>query len=66
MNKTLTQEELRILQELEQGKKSREIADLLDIPISFVKTVLLYLYKKLHVNNKKDAVNKFKGGYVHV
>lgn len=59
MKDILTKEELHILQELDRGKKTRQVADTLDIPISFIKTVLNYIYLKLCVRNKQEAIQKF-------
>lgn len=56
---TLTERETEILQLLADGKLYKEIADVKCISIDTVKKHIGNTYKKLHVANKIEAVNKF-------
>jgi DNA-binding NarL/FixJ family response regulator len=56
---TLTERETDILQLLSDGKLYKEIADVKCISIDTVKKHIGNIYKKLHVANKIEAVNKF-------
>ena len=56
---TLTERETEILQLLVDGKLYKEIADVKCISIDTVKKHIGSIYKKLHVANKIEAVNKF-------
>lgn len=55
----LTEKETDILQLLSDGKLYKEIADVKCISIDTVKKHIGNIYKKLHVANKIEAVNKF-------
>lgn len=55
----LTEREKEILELLSQGLLYKEIADQKFISIDTVKKHVGNIYRKLHVNNKVEAVNKF-------
>ncbi|WP_374464947.1 response regulator [Chryseobacterium sp.] len=55
----LTERENEILELLSQGLLYKEIADKKFISIDTVKKHVGNIYRKLHVNNKVEAVNKF-------
>jgi two-component system, NarL family, response regulator LiaR len=57
----LSTREIEILQLLSEGKLYKEIADVKCISIETVKKHIGNIYKKLHVANKIEAVNKFNG-----
>jgi two-component system, NarL family, response regulator LiaR len=56
---TLSKREAEILQLLSKGKLYKEIADIKFISIDTVKKHIGNIYRKLHVANKIEAVNKF-------
>lgn len=55
----LTQREKEILELLSEGLLYKEIADQKCISIDTVKKHVGNIYRKLHVNNKVEAINKF-------
>lgn len=55
----LTKRETEIVELLSQGLLYKEIADKLFISIDTVKKHVGNIYRKLHVNNKVEAINKF-------
>lgn len=55
----LTERETEIVQLLSQGLLYKEIADRTFISIDTVKKHIGNIYRKLHVNNKVEAINKF-------
>ncbi|WP_426476969.1 response regulator [Chryseobacterium sp. CBSDS_008] len=55
----LTEREKEVLELLSQGLLYKEIADQKFISIDTVKKHVGNIYRKLHVNNKVEAVNKF-------
>lgn len=55
----LTKRETEILELLSQGLLYKEIADKIFISIDTVKKHVGNIYRKLHVNNKVEAINKF-------
>ncbi|MFS4471549.1 response regulator [Chryseobacterium sp. T20] len=55
----LTEREKEILELLSQGLLYKEIADQKFISIDTVKKHVGNIYRKLHVNNKVEAINKF-------
>lgn len=57
----LTTREEEILGLLSEGKQYKEIADKLFVSISTVRTHIMHIYEKLHVNNRTEAINKMKG-----
>ena len=56
----LTAKELEILQMIAEGKSNKEIANLLFIEISTVKTHINKIYTKLNVKSRKEAINAAK------
>jgi len=56
----LSERELDVLKLLSQGLLYKEIAEKLFIADNTVKNHLKSIYKKLHVQNKIEAINKFK------
>ncbi|TAE21037.1 MAG: DNA-binding response regulator [Candidatus Kapaibacterium sp.] len=57
---SLTQREQETLQYLNVGKTYQQIADTLGVSIETVRTHIKNSYTKLHVNNKHDAVRRFR------
>jgi DNA-binding NarL/FixJ family response regulator len=57
----LSDREFEILEALVHGKLYKEIADSLFISIETVRKHVYNIYKKLHVNNRVEAYNKFYG-----
>ncbi len=55
----LTKRETEIVKLLSQGLLYKEIADKIFISIDTVKKHVGNIYRKLHVNNKVEAINKF-------
>ena len=53
----LTQRESEILELLAKGYLYKEVADILGISINTLKVHCYNIYKKLHVNNKIEAIN---------
>ena len=60
----LSPRESEILQELVKGRLYKEIADQMHISYETVKKHVFHIYKKLHVNNRVEAFNKFYGNGV--
>ncbi len=56
----ISSRELEILDMLSQGFLNKEIADKLFIAVGTVKQHIYKIYKKLHVQNRVEAVNKYK------
>lgn len=59
-NSLLSQREKEVLELLAKGFMYKEIADRLDVTHETVKKHLKNIYQKLHVQNKIEALNKFK------
>ncbi len=59
MLQTLTKSETEILSQISKGYMYKEIADIKSISTETVKKHIANIYKKLGVNNKIEAVNKF-------
>ena len=55
----LTERELEVLSLLSKGLLYKEIADQLHITLNTVKNHCKNIYKRLHVQNKVEALNKF-------
>lgn len=60
----LSKRESEILQELVKGKLYKEIAENQGICYETVKKHVFNIYKKLHVNNRVEAFNKYYGNNV--
>jgi DNA-binding NarL/FixJ family response regulator len=58
---SLTNSEVRILQELSAGKLYKEIASDLNVCLDTVKKHCSNSYKKLGVSNRVEAMNMFSG-----
>jgi DNA-binding NarL/FixJ family response regulator len=58
---TLSHRENEILQLLSKGLLYKEIADQLAISVSTVRQHIHHIYKKLHVQNRTEAINKALG-----
>jgi DNA-binding NarL/FixJ family response regulator len=56
----LSSREIEVLRYLSEGKKNKEIAQLLDLNEKTISTYKLRLLTKLHVTNLVDLVNKAK------
>lgn len=57
----ITEREYEILTQLSQGLLYKEIADRLGISINTLKVHCYNMYKKLHVKNRMEAINKVFG-----
>ncbi|MEY3432179.1 MAG: hypothetical protein RL131_115 [Bacteroidota bacterium] len=57
----LSDREYQILEALVNGKLYKEISDALFISVETVRKHVYNIYKKLHVNNRVEAYNKFYG-----
>ncbi len=57
----LTPREMEVLEKISQGFLNKEIADVLSITEGGVKQHLHRIYKKLHVNNRVEATQKYWG-----
>ncbi|MCL4506570.1 MAG: response regulator transcription factor [Chloroflexi bacterium] len=51
----LTEQELRVLTHLSEGKTNREIADILSLGEGTVRNYVSSVFSKLHVNNRAEA-----------
>ena len=60
---TLTSREMEVLNELADGATNQEIAQRLQISLSTVKSHIHFIYKKLKLNNRDEAV-KFARRYI--
>ncbi|MBD1394654.1 response regulator [Mucilaginibacter glaciei] len=58
-NYNLTERELEVLSLLSKGLLYKEIADQLHITLNTVKNHCKNIYKRLHVQNRVEALNKF-------
>ncbi|RFZ94856.1 DNA-binding response regulator [Mucilaginibacter conchicola] len=58
-NYDLTEREIEVLSHLSKGLLYKEIADLLGISLNTVKNHCKNIYKRLHVQNRVEALNKF-------
>jgi DNA-binding NarL/FixJ family response regulator len=56
----LTEREREVLHQLAQGLMYKEIADAMTISTLTVKNHLKHIYSKLHVQNKVEAINKYR------
>lgn len=56
----LSSREREVLQLLAQGLQYKEIADQLSLSTETVKKHMKNIYQKLHVQNKVEAINKFR------
>lgn len=59
-NLPLTTREIDLLNHLAKGLLYKEIAEKLNITVGTVKQHIHKIYEKLEVNNKTEAINKFK------
>ena len=60
---TLSQRELEILDLLVRGRLYKEIAQDFSISVETVRKHVYNVYRKLHVNNRVEAYNKFYGNH---
>lgn len=60
-NSALTVKEEKIMKLCIHGATAREVADLLGLQVSTVNTHLQRIYKKLHVQNRIEALNIYRG-----
>lgn len=58
----LTERQIQILSELEKGKLYKEISDELGISLGTMKQHVHKILKKLEVNNRVEAVLKWRNG----
>ncbi|MBK7684109.1 MAG: response regulator transcription factor [Bacteroidetes bacterium] len=59
----LTEREQEVLKYLSEGYRYKDIANKLFISITTVRSHIYNIYEKLHVHNRTEAVNKFKGNH---
>jgi DNA-binding NarL/FixJ family response regulator len=57
----LSEREEEVLSLLSNGFRYKDIADRLFISISTVRSHIYNIYEKLHVNNRTEALNRFRG-----
>lgn len=57
----LTAHQLNILKQISQGLLNKEIANNLGITLGSMKVQINRIYKKLEVNNRVEAINKYLG-----
>jgi DNA-binding NarL/FixJ family response regulator len=57
----LTSRELAILQLIAEGKSNKEIAAINYVEVSTIKTHINNIYAKLGLQNRREAVNCYKG-----
>jgi DNA-binding NarL/FixJ family response regulator len=55
----LTTREEEVLRLLAKGRRSKEIADELDVSMGTVNTHVRHIYEKLHVRSRAEAVARF-------
>ena len=58
---TLTGKELSILRSIVDGKSNKEIAAVNFVEVSTVKTHINNIYSKLGLNNRREAINCYRG-----
>jgi DNA-binding NarL/FixJ family response regulator len=56
---SLSEREVEILAQLSKGYANKEIADLMHVSLSTVRTHLRHIYEKLHVRSRTEAIVKF-------
>jgi len=56
----LTAREIEVLEKLAKGKLYKEVADCLNIALGTVKQHVHKIYQKLHVQNRTEAINKYR------
>ena len=61
LTSTLTKREREILTHIKDGRKNREIADMLFISPLTVRKHVENIYSKLHVSNRVEAINRLNG-----
>jgi DNA-binding NarL/FixJ family response regulator len=57
----LTERELELLEHLSKGYLYKEIAEKMGITVGTVKQHIHKIYDKLHVTNRTEAINKYRG-----
>jgi len=62
---SLTQQEKRVLSLLASGSTNPEIAEILVVSVNTVKTQVQSIYRKLNVNNRKEARETARNYYLH-
>ncbi len=55
----LTPSEFNIIRKIAEGKLNKEIADELKTTEGYIKVCISRIYKKIHVNNRVEALNKY-------
>ena len=56
----ITSRESGILQLLQKGFSNEKISKEIGVSVNTVKYHLKWIYKKLHANNRVEAINKFR------
>jgi DNA-binding NarL/FixJ family response regulator len=56
----LTTKEIYILQLIVEGKSNKDIASINYVEVSTIKTHINNIYAKLGLNNRKEAINRYK------
>ncbi len=60
----LTNKEIYILQLIIEGKSNKEIAAINYVEVSTIKTHINNIYAKLGLNNRKEAINRYKTQFI--
>ncbi len=55
----LTNSEFNVIKKIAEGKLNKEIADELNTTEGYIKVCISRIYKKIHVNNRVEALNKY-------
>jgi len=58
---TLTSKESAILQMIAEGKSNKEIASINFVEVSTIKTHINNIYTKLGLQNRREAINYYRG-----
>lgn len=58
----LSEREVAVLSALAQGQRAKQVADVLAVSESTVRTYIRRIYEKLHVHSQAEAVARFKDG----
>jgi DNA-binding NarL/FixJ family response regulator len=56
----ISERETQVLELLSEGKRYKEISNILFISLDTVRTHIRNIYQKLEVNNKTEAINKYR------
>lgn len=59
----LTSREQEVMKLLQKGYTNKQIADTLNVSLSTIKTHLINIFSKMHVNNRIEAIRKYQEMY---